>query len=153
MIHDTIVKSILTAIIVFIASVGFSQSSLQREYLYDASGNRICRRVLELPANILRNTSQPVEEVPSAYFQEQVCSYSCKIYPNPTSGQIQLNIEDLTTSFQGKAELYNANGVFLRNFRISESHSIFDLSEFPPGIYILKLTINKKTEEWKIIKR
>lgn len=153
MFHSTIVKGFIIAIAFGISMTSFSQTSLQREYLYDEGGNRICRKVLEIPANTLRNLRQQTEETPASYFQEQVCSYSCKIYPNPTSGQIQLDIEDLTEPIQGIADLYNSNGVLLRNFRISESHNIFDLSDFPPGMYILRLNINEKSEEWKIIKR
>lgn len=153
MFYNTIKKSVLTTLALCITFACFSQTSLQREYLYDDGGNRICRKVLEIPANTLRNLRQQTEETPASYFQEQVCSYSCKIYPNPTSGQIQLDIEDLAEPFQGIADLYNSNGVLLRNFRITESHSIFDLSDFPPGMYILRLNINNKREEWKIVKR
>lgn len=153
MFHNTIIKGMLAAIVVCITSLCFSQTSLQREYWYDESGNRICRKVVEIPANTPRNLSLPIEENSTACFQEQVCSYSCKIYPNPTSGQIQLDIENMIEPFQGIADLYNSNGVFLRDFKISESHNIFDFSDFPSGIYIIRLTINNKNEEWKIIKR
>lgn len=153
MFHSTIVKGFIIAIAFGISMTSFSQTSLQREYLYDEGGNRICRKLVEIPANTPRNLSLPIEDNSTACFHEQVCSYSCKIYPNPTSGQIQLDIEDMAESFQGIADLYNSNGVLLRNFRISESHNIFDLSDFPPGMYILRLNINKKNEEWKIIKR
>lgn len=153
MFYNTIKKGVLTTLALCISFACLSQTPLQREYSYDASGNRICRKVLVISANTLRNLRQQTEETSANYFQEQVCSYSCKIYPNPTSGQIQLDIEDMTEPFQGIADLYNSNGVLLRNFRISESHNIFDLSDFPPGMYILRLNINKKNEEWKIIKR
>lgn len=153
MFHSTIVKGFIIAIAIGISLTCFSQTSLQREYLYDDGGNRICRKVVEIPANTPRNHTQPLEQTSSSCFQEQVCSYSCKIYPNPTSGQIQLDIDNLTEPFQGIADLYNSNGVFLRSFRISESFNIFDLSDCPPGMYILRLNINKKSEEWKIIKR
>jgi hypothetical protein len=153
MYHNTIIKGMFTAIVVCITSLCFSQTSLQREYWYDESGNRVCRKVVEVPANTPRNLSQPIEEISTTFFHEHVCSYSCKIYPNPTTGQIQLDIEDLTTSFQGMAALYSVHGVFLRDFKISESHNVFDLSDLPPGMYILRLNINEKTEEWKIIKR
>lgn len=153
MFHKTIIKSMLTAIVVCITSLCFSQTSLQREYCYDESGNRVCRKVVEMPANTPRNLCQPIEDNSTVCFHEHICSYSCKIYPNPTTGQIQLDIEDLTTSFQGTAALFSANAVFLRDFKILESHNVIDLSDLPPGMYILKLNINKRTEEWKIIKR
>lgn len=151
--YNTIKKGLLTILALYITFACLSQTPLQREYLYDESGNRICRKILVISANTQRNFRQQTEETPTDCFQEQVCSYSCKIYPNPTSGYIQLDIEDMTEPFQGIADLYNSFGVLLRNFRISGSHNIFDLSDFPPGMYILRLNINKKSEEWKIIKR
>ena len=153
MFHNTIRKSMLTLIVVCFTLTGFSQVPLQRVYDYDSCGNRVCRRVVVIPVNTLRNLSQPVENTIDSCYHEKVCSCSCKIYPNPTTGQIHLDIEDLTTTFQGEAALYNANGAFLRNYKISASHNIFDFSDFPSGIYIMRLNINTKSEEWKIIKR
>ena len=155
MFHNKIYKCILTVIAVCITMTGFSQVPLQRIYHYDSCGNRKLRKVPSSPAVTLRNLTQPVEEASNMNIciKESSCSYSCKVYPNPTTGQIYLDVEDLKTPFQGSGILYNANGVFLRSYKISESHTVFDLSDFPPGMYILKLTINKKSEEWKIIRR
>ena len=68
MFHSTIVKGFIIAIAFGISMTSFSQTSLQREYLYDEGGNRICRKVLEIPANTLRNLRQQTEETPASYF-------------------------------------------------------------------------------------
>ena len=55
------------------------------------------------------------------------------IYPNPTKGQLKIEI-------QGDEQITNAL-IYL-----------YDLSGYSPGTYILKIIMGGKTSEWKIVK-
>lgn len=62
---------------------------------------------------------------------------SLRIIPNPTSGQFK--IDPIPSSLLGEQySIYSLTGDLLMSMRLHEQ-SIFDLSGYPPGIYILKI--------------
>lgn len=59
-----------------------------------------------------------------------------EIFPNPTNGKIELNIDENRYLDLAKIELYSPNG------NLQKSHSpskVIELSDIPPGVYILNL--------------
>lgn len=72
------------------------------------------------------------------------CSESISIQPNPNKGKIKIvsnNIENF------KIQLFNSKGQLLKTWEKQQSNEL-DISEFPAGLYLLKL--NEKS--FKIIK-
>ena len=66
------------------------------------------------------------------------------IYPNPTKGIVEL--QGINGSF--KVDLYDYAGRYLQ----STSHSTIDLSNYPSGIYLLKVAYGDKTQELRVVK-
>jgi hypothetical protein len=66
-----------------------------------------------------------------------------KIYPNPTSGLVHLDVEDLD-----KVIVYDFNGKKVKEL---VSPKQIDLSDFQKGIYYLRLFINDEIRHKKII--
>ena len=66
------------------------------------------------------------------------------IYPNPTKGIVEL--QGINGSF--KVDLYDYAGKYLQ----STSHSSIDLSNYPSGIYLLKVAYGDKTQELRVVK-
>lgn len=138
----------------------FAQSLLPRIYEYDAAGNRVLRKVLELKSfetdsndNILAdNISYTQESIPKreVVFEDQIGDVSIRVYPNPTQGELTLQCN---ASVSGTYEILSQSGQLLQNGRIVSNISRIDFSSLPSGVYLLRLNMKDKSETWKIIKR
>jgi len=66
------------------------------------------------------------------------------LHPNPTTGILEL--QGISSSF--KVDVYDYAGKCLN----STSRSTIDLSDYPSGIYLLKVAYGDKTEELRVVK-
>ena len=154
--------------------------NLPREYEYDAAGNRTSRKVLELPPpplappappqdpNLAENPVEAEEELLSLmpltsiepttpgdhpkYFIENLAQVEIKIYPNPTTEKITLEIagwQDLQT---GIFKLFSLTGQLLQEQPVHSVATTVSLADLPAGTYILKVYINDRAEDWKVVK-
>ena len=69
---------------------------------------------------------------------------SITLHPNPTTGLVEL--QGINGSF--KVDVYDYAGKYLQ----STSRSTIDLSDYPSGIYFLKVAYGDKTEELRVVK-
>jgi len=150
--------------------------SLPREYEYDAAGNRTSRKVVNLPPQFAPPPPSPPEapslaeqivetedeitslmplmppEASPQYFIEKIAQVELKIYPNPTTEKITLEIagwQDLQT---GVFKLYSLTGQLLQEQPVHAVTTTISLAGLAKGTYILKVYINDRTEDWKVIK-
>lgn len=70
------------------------------------------------------------------------------IYPNPTAGDLYINVEQ-------KCDLviYNAIGQIQKEVRLSEGNNAVNLQDLNRGIYLLRITQNKLIVNKKVIKQ
>ena len=156
-----------------------AQNGLLREYEYDAAGNRTSRKVINLtpplapppPPENPTLAEEPEEELTSLmpltpldftepaapeptpeYFVEKVARVEIKIYPNPTTEKITLEIANMENLQTGVFKLFSLTGQFLQEQPVHSATTIVSLAGLPTGTYILKVHINDRTENWKIIK-
>ena len=87
------------------------------------------------------------------YFVETFAQVEMKIYPNPTTENITLQISNMETLQKGILQLYTLNGQLLQTRLLSEAEVIVSLAGHAKGTYILKVQINGITEDWKVIKQ
>ena len=69
-----------------------------------------------------------------------------KIYPNPADDLVQIQIVNYNGSFE--AELYDLMGKLLE----TTNNTSLSLSDYPSGIYFLKVEYGDKTEELRLVK-
>ena len=143
-----------------------AQNSLERYYDYDEVGNRVLRYALELnstsslsPDSTLTYKEaeelQPVEPLNSLtpeYFVETIAQVEIKIYPNPTTENITLEIVNMEHLQTGIFKLYSLTGQLLQEHTVHSATTNISLANLPKGAYMLKVKINNRTEEWKVIK-
>ena len=138
-----------------------AQNPLIRGYDYDASGNRILRKILRIqqapsaPTDSIKNDGmQPANLSPhtTEYFVEKIAQVEIKIYPNPTTEMITMGISNLENLITGNFKLYTLSGQLLQEHPVHTTTTTISLSGLPNGAYILKVHINDRTEDWKIIK-
>lgn len=72
------------------------------------------------------------------------------IYPNPTSGQLYIESNDLGKQ---KLSLFNINGQLVATKNSEQTNTEWDISVFPKGIYILKIENSQGVFYEKIVKQ
>jgi antitoxin component YwqK of YwqJK toxin-antitoxin module len=130
-------------------------------YSYDGSGNRTDRVIVFESGSALRSSTfqDDGEEI---VFQEKInyltgdelSEADIRIYPNPTQGQLAVEINNISGEASGEIYLYDAGGKIIERRAFGVERKIdFDLSRQVAGIYILKINIEGKISTWKIIKK
>jgi hypothetical protein len=74
------------------------------------------------------------------------------VYPNPNKGILKIDISNLPAFSRTDMRLYDLSGMQLTSKRNFENHSEIDISQFKDGIYILRIKINDRVFDWKVIK-
>jgi len=144
-----------------------AQRQLAIGYYYDAAGNRVLRKTI----NILpRDTSQQVVAFPPdstelqvtsgelqvtsyEYFVEKIAQVEIKIYPNPTTEKITLEISNMEILQKGIFKLFTLTGQLLQEQPVYSATTEVSLAGYAKGAYILKVNVNGVVENWKIIKQ
>jgi len=154
-------KKIIIFLLLAIPLICMAQPALAREYNYDAAGNRILRKVVVLPAPPLLvppappDTLHTIDHSPQTadYFAEKISQVEIKIYPNPTTENVTLEISHMENLENGIFKLYSLTGQLLQEHPVHSATTVVSMSNLPKGAYMLKVKINNKTEDWKIIKQ
>jgi hypothetical protein len=119
-------------------------------YTYDSNGNRTKRELDAKKSDIVsfpvkEQDIKPLEKLTE--FEEGI-----KIYPNPTSGIIRVSLENFEDPIEGNLIIYNLSGIVLRQVKINAPFTEVDVNEIPDGIYVMRLFLNGKSLDYKIIK-
>lgn len=95
------------------------------------------------------------EEVFQNYFNNPAISESFfRLFPNPTTGRFALQLNEAEADPDIFIEIYSIVGesVFRSQFSGALQHE-FDISGYPRGVYIVRLTSNDKMDVEKIVKQ
>lgn len=138
----------------FVLSVFLSFSTTQLfadriTYNYDDAGNRISRQKEIVIDTRFSITENPISE---KSYEDSLSTAKIVIYPNPTYGQLRIDIIGCS-SFEGSfISLLNLSGQQLKKWdELSESVTI-DITEYKPATYLLKISVAESVSTWKIIK-
>ena len=90
---------------------------------------------------------------PSLINEEIISSTNFKIYPNPTSGLININFQvDKNEKIPIDALLYDISGKLIKTNSLLNQKESLDYSSLSNGVYVLKLVGKNFSESVKIIK-
>ncbi len=109
------------------------QSNLMGEstFYWQVTGTNECGEISSSTFSFTTWTVLGIEQLGDQYFE---------LLPNPTQGNVTLNLAyPLSETIHG--EVFHVNGRLLDNFKIpfgQQTHDL-DLSQFPAGIYVVKL--------------
>lgn len=115
---------------------------------YDASGNRTSRTITLKSAFIPQNDSIYAQQ---KTFDDLIGNRPVKIFPNPTKGLLQVElpyVENLNATIR----VFGMQGSLIREVKVKDFTTNIDLSRYPNGVYILKISIDELSSEWRIIK-
>jgi hypothetical protein len=133
----------------------FAQQALPRQYEYDAMGNRVLRKVIQLRSatgdTALVSQEKETQQQQSDFFSDNIGDFAVTVYPNPTSGTITVQFERSVTD--GQYKISSLAGHILQQSIFSSSSIKVDLSSYPAGIYLLNVKMDGIAETWKIVRR
>ena len=149
-------KKITLFLLFAIPVLCMAQRNLPRMYDYDEAGNRVLRYVISMKFS----PPVPPDSIPptycspqtAEYFVEKIAQMEIKIYPNPTTEKITMEIANMQNLTTGVFKLYSLSGQLLQERPVYSTATEVSLAGFAKGAYILKVYINDQSEEWKIIK-
>jgi hypothetical protein len=84
---------------------------------------------------------------------EQFTNYALQIYPNPTLGELSIEVKEHTNERVKKIEIFDIYGKKQFSSTCAPVHSsTIDISHLPVGIYFVKITTEARTVVRKVIK-
>ena len=131
------------------------------EFTYDNNGNRGTRTLVVeqlksgsvsfpvINPKSLKTTESIKAEVTDVPVEGEI---STQVYPNPNKGLIKIEISNMESNSKNEMRLYDLSGAQLLTKQNFNSRTEVDISRFKDGIYILRLKINGRVSDWKIIK-
>ena len=138
---------ILIAGNIFFISTAYCQVTVS--YTYDAAGRRIERNIIVLNS---ANTDLGDAQTKNAVLTDSLGNQKVLIYPNPTKGELKVEIQGYQKDIKITINLYSLTGKLLQTQNpISNTFSL-DLSGYATGTYLLKIVLGDKVSDWKIIK-
>lgn len=144
-----------------ILSSGLPELYSPIKFNYDVSGNRTSKNLIKLKSgsnlNIFSDSTnydlnELSKDYPTEYFEEDLGEEKIIIYPNPTNGYLKINIEGAVISQTSAIYLYSISGSLIQALKPISVENDIDLTKSPNGTYVLKVFLNNKLSEWKIIK-
>jgi hypothetical protein len=146
---------ILTGLL-FIATLTSHSQEIIITYSYDAAGNRINRRDTIFVGGGGKGAADSEDPFKKDVVNDDTFTpTTIKIYPNPTKGNIEIEIPDNPDSQEEKIRIVvlDINGRKLLDKNKQSLKTNVDLSSQPDGIYLLNLIKGNVVSQWKIIKR
>lgn len=125
-------------------------------YSYDLSGNRIYRGLIRIESarktKITDTTSYANDANEKVPLEEDKSIKEIKIFPNPTSGELKIEILGFDPEQSSEAYIFNLSGSLIVAKKPLTGNDILDISGCPVGNYVMKVILGKDTYEWKVIK-
>jgi len=147
-------KKILIIGIMLIASIA-AKSQARFVYSYDNNGNRYQR--LYFSQKKTQDTTSTDSTAATAQVSQPVSQImpngqKITIYPNPTSGMLQIDITNFATGSKGYIIATDLQGrVIYKNENVNSTNKI-DFTTLATGNYTVKLVLNDISKEWVIVK-
>ena len=135
--------------ILLLSNIAFAQNTV---YYYDNAGNRIQKVIVMQATQAQDPESISQEKLSESSFQEMLAEYTVKIYPNPTKGQLSVEITGVSSDVDGQISLLNMNGKMILTQTVHSGLIDLNLSNYNKGIYLLKIVLGEQATTWKIIK-
>ncbi|MBK8746967.1 MAG: T9SS type A sorting domain-containing protein [Saprospiraceae bacterium] len=116
-------------------------------------GQLAVQQISNSESTLTPGVQQPFEISEIVAVMERLLSLDIVIFPNPTSGNIRIDVNDNIHHDKLQANLTSYNQKVISKFKLESTSQEFDLSEQPSGVYILTISNEKhQYRQFKIIK-
>jgi hypothetical protein len=143
---------IFSTIVILLLSMNATMSAFaqnQYQYEYDSSGNRVKRTIVLGRSSVQKSTQSLQKEV----IKDSFGTREIKIYPNPTKGNLTVQIPLSEDQEPTSLRIYNMKGVLIINQLVESENTLLNLGKQPSGFYIMRIISGKSVSEWKISKQ
>ena len=117
--------------------------------VYDAAGNRLTSEKVIIFTRGSVNGNAPEEKM----FQDSLASTKITIYPNPTEGDLKIDIAGVSDFESSGLILYDMAGKVVKNITLLSESNELDITDYANGMYIMVIKINEESTTWKIVKK
>ncbi len=133
----------------FICIFSFSQTII---YSYDNSGNRDGRVYVPPSKSTMDDNKSSSEEQTEKPLCDQFGDIGIKIYPNPTRGELSIELENLPEDIEGQISVYDISGklVYIQTELVNINP--VNIESYADGMYTLRIILGDNISEWKLIK-
>lgn len=136
------------------------QNTPATSYIYDDAGNRTKRQVIILNPSTLKSTHSDIIEdtieensLDKKIFEENLDNLRIKIYPNPTYGRLSVALTGIDQTFPSSISIISLNGTIVKKIEPATEMNEIDLSDRADGVYVLVISANDKSSEWRVVKQ
>lgn len=142
----------LIAAIIACAACYNSYSQSNFGFTYDAAGNLIQRTYLVrmLASKASKNFNNSKTDTSNVVALSDKLKVT--IFPNPTKGELKVEISGIENNRSVDLNLYNPNGQLLLKQKASQGLTTVDMYRYPAGWYLLKVLSGDIVLNFKIVK-
>lgn len=108
-------------------------------YSYDATGNRIKKEI------VLSKEKMNESDTDEQSYSDMLDKHDIQIYPNPTEGDLTINISNMNSSNQVSIMLYEVNGSLVKQQKVENGQTRMDIRDKVAGIYMMQINIDGKS--------
>jgi hypothetical protein len=131
-------NTIITALLVMLSI----QVKAQIQYSYDAHGNRTQKNIIvQRAGQRLLNPNEAKENKPDETINLAL-EYGLSIFPNPTSNDVNLDIQKLKEEETVTIQIFDASGKVLEKLKNVKSKDKIAMSHLQAGTYYLMIEID-----------
>lgn len=117
---------------------------------YDHAGNRIGRAIVLASAPKIREIA--ADSIETEVYTDTFADYQLLVYPNPTHGELKIELRGLPEGANYHLLIVNASGQVIISRNTTENPTVADLTECPAGIYIMRIQYKDYKKDFKIIR-
>ena len=137
-----------------------ANSQVQYHFGYDAAGNRISRmgiilnkatQNVDTTGNLLSDSSLYSNEAKQQH-QANIDDYVITVYPNPTTGELKIDISNFEEGTKGSMFITDIQGKYIYKTDVIYDKNIINLSNVASGQYLMRIVINNKNHEFFVLK-
>lgn len=137
---------LIIAVMLTIATSLSAQNKIK--YSYDAAGNRTKKEIVIEPDKTPENKlNSPINRNKNGFSDR----YKTEIHADNERKRIVTSIKGITTGDKCHIEMLSTNGALIMRYNTKNGNAVIDMTNMQDGIYLLKITINRETNTWKII--
>jgi hypothetical protein len=124
------------------------------KYSYDENGNRI-RRWIDITKLAIPDTTDTLDQdslIKKNINNSHALDGMITLFPNPTEGLLDMKITGMKDGETAEYAFVSLTGQELLRKKTGSPVSRIDISAFPPGTYLVNVTLRNQVQTWKIVK-
>ena len=141
---------LLSLVLLSIVAMESSAQTRNVQFTYDNAGNRIGRAIVLAQAPKSRGLAN--DSTKTEIYTDTFAEYQLHVYPNPTEGELKIELCGLPDGEVYHLLITNSSGVVIVNRKTSENPTVADLTTCPAGIYLMRIQYKNYTKDFKIIR-